>query len=38
MLIPILDYNLAPMLNQFNFKHSSTKICFKQSFGILKGV
>ena len=38
MLIPIPGYNLALMFEQFNFKHSSTRMCVEQSFDILKGI
>ena len=38
MLIPIPCYNLDPMSDQFNFKHSSTRMAVEISFGILKGV
>ena len=38
MLIPLPGYKLDPMSDQFNFKHSSTRMAVERSFGILKGV
>jgi DDE superfamily endonuclease len=38
MLIPLPGYKLTPMCNQYNFKHSSTRMVVERSFGILKGV
>jgi hypothetical protein len=38
MLLPLPGYRLAPMFDQYNFKHSSTRMAVERSFGILKGV
>jgi hypothetical protein len=38
MLTPLPGHRLAPMYDQYNFKHSSTRMAVERSFGILKGV